>query len=128
MGGVQQRRKFTTQIQARMLRLGLKRLFGAGLGLTVVGSYCYANTAQLPPILSGANNKFRTFFTLPRGQPPTDAAAEFEAQWNLEVMGSASDEAVHGESARPDDVWLLRPEEVRQSVRQIEEQGLQQVG
>ena len=43
-------------------------------------------------------------------------------------MGSASDEAVHGESARPDDVWLLRPEEVRQSVRQIEEQGLQQVG
>ena len=41
-------------------------------------------------------------------------------------MGSAGDEAVHEESARPDDVWLVRPEEVRQGLRQMQEQGLQQ--
>ena len=44
------------------------------------------------------------------------------------VMGSVSDEAVNGESVRPDDVWLVQPEEVRQGLRQIEEQGLQQGG
>ena len=68
-----------------MLGIGLKRLLGVGLGLSV-GSYCYAKTAQLPSgaVLSGlvdetayfhipsfhagANNKFRTFFTQPRDQ------------------------------------------------------------
>ena len=43
-------------------------------------------------------------------------------------MGSVSDEAVHGESVRPDDVWRVQPEEVQQGLRQIEEQGLQQGG
>ena len=43
-------------------------------------------------------------------------------------MGSASDEAVGGESVRADDVWLVQREEVQQGLRQIEEQGLQQGG
>ena len=43
-------------------------------------------------------------------------------------MGSVSEEVVHGESVRPDDVWLVQPEEVQQGLRQVEEQGLQQGG
>ena len=55
----------------RMLRVGLKRLLGAGLGLTVVGSYCYANTVHVPPILSGLVEKrvyFHIIFLLMQAQ------------------------------------------------------------
>merc|ERR1711971_319455 len=109
-----------------MLGIGLERLFGVGLGLSV-GSYCYAKTAQLPSgaVLSGANNKFRTFFTQPRDEPPSDATAEFEAQWNMEVEGSVAGEAVQGESVRVEDVWLVQPGEVGQGLQQIEQRGLQ---
>ena len=43
-------------------------------------------------------------------------------------MGSGAGEVVQGESVRPEDVWLVQPEEVQQGLRQIEERGLQQGG
>ena len=44
------------------------------------------------------------------------------------MVGSVADEAVDRESARPEDVWLVQPEEVQQGLRQIEEQRLQEGG
>ena len=41
-------------------------------------------------------------------------------------MGSGAGEVVQGESVRPEDVWLVQPEEVQQGLRQIEERGLHQ--
>ena len=43
-------------------------------------------------------------------------------------MGSGAGEVVQDESVRPEDVWLVQPEEVQQGLRQIEERGLQQGG
>ena len=54
-----------TSVRERMIGVwGLKRLLGAGLGLSVVGSYCYVNTVQLPPILSGLVGKIAYFHIL----------------------------------------------------------------
>merc|ERR1712066_213449 len=109
-----------------MIGVGLKRFLGLGFGLGV-GSYCYAKTAQLPSVFSGAEKKLRTFLTRPSDEPSTAARAEFEAQWNLEVVANVAHEAVQEEPSRsgPEDVWLLQPVEVRQGVQ---EQGLQQGG
>ena len=44
------------------------------------------------------------------------------------MVGSVADEEVDRESARPEDVWLVQPEEVQQGLRHIEEQRLQEGG
>merc|ERR1712012_892068 len=114
----------------QMLVVGLKRLVGVGLGIGF-GSFCYAKATHVTPqtLFSGANDKFRTFFTPLRDQPTSDGIVEFEAQWNSEVEGShVSNEPVQvGSSGRPEDVWAFPQEEVQQGLQQMEDQRRQQV-